>query len=82
MQTILDVSRLDAGQLVLAPGLVAFSPLLRHAVDVVFVDSNRHIDWKIPKSLPPLWADETYLEKAIMGTSHFSQSFAEIYVRK
>ena len=65
VQTILDVSRLEAGQLELNLGPVAISPLLRHAVDVAFAGQKRQIDWEIPSSLPPLWADEMYLEKII-----------------
>lgn len=65
VQTILDVSRLEAGQLEFNPGPVAISPLLRHAVDVAFAGQKRQIDWQIPSPLPPLWADEMYLEKII-----------------
>ncbi|MFQ5421350.1 MAG: sensor histidine kinase [Anaerolineae bacterium] len=65
VQTILDVSRLDAGQLELNLGPVAVVPLLNHVVSVVFADKKRQIDWDVPTSLPPLWADETYLEKIV-----------------
>ncbi len=65
VQTILDVSRLEAGQLELNPGPVAVSPLLRHTVDVVFANKKRPVVWEVLPSLPPLWADEMYLEKII-----------------
>lgn len=65
VQTILDVSRLDAGQLRLHPGPVAVTPLLKRAVDVILANSNRPIEWNLCPDLPPLWADEVYLEEIV-----------------
>jgi signal transduction histidine kinase len=65
VRTILDVSRLDAGQLRLHPGPVAVTPLLKRAVDVVLPSSGRPIEWNLSPDLPPLWADEIYLEEII-----------------
>lgn len=65
VQTILDVSRLDAGQLRLHPGPVAVIPLLERAAEVVLANSGRPIEWSLCPDLPPLWADETYLEEIV-----------------
>lgn len=65
VKTILDVSRLDAGQLRLHPGPVAVIPLLERAVEVVLANSGRPIEWQISPELPPLWADETHLEEIV-----------------
>lgn len=63
VKTILDVSRLEAGKIVLNPGLVAIHPLLQRTVDVTCASHQRKILWKIPSDLPPIWADEIYLEE-------------------
>lgn len=65
VQTILDVSRLDAGKLRLHPGPVAVVPLLKRAVEVVLSTRGRPIEWNLCANIPPLWADETYLEEII-----------------
>jgi len=65
VQIILDVSRLDAGQLRLHPGPVAVIPLLKRAVEVVISSSGRPIEWNLCPDLPPLWADEIYLEEIV-----------------
>jgi signal transduction histidine kinase len=64
VQTILDLSRLDAGKLRITPGPVAVPPLLRRAVEVVLSHSNRPVEWHLCSDLPPLWADENLLEEA------------------
>ena len=63
VQTILDVSKLSAGKLNLNCGPVAVLPLLKRATDVVLMSEGRKVEWSVPGSLPPVWADETYLEK-------------------
>lgn len=65
VQTILDVSRLDAGKLVLTSGPVAVMPLLRRAAEVACTCEEQRIHWVVPEDLPPVWADEIYLEKII-----------------
>ena len=65
VQTILDVSRLEAGKLRLHPGPVAVIPLLKRAAEVVLSNSARPIEWNLCPDLPPLWADETYLEEIV-----------------
>ncbi len=64
VQTILDLSRLDAGKLRISPGPVAVPPLLRRAAEVVLSRSNRPVEWDLCSDLPPLWADEDLLEEA------------------
>jgi signal transduction histidine kinase len=64
VQTILDLSRLDAGKLRITPGPVAVPPLLRRAVEIVLSASKRPVEWDLGSDLPPLWADETVLEEA------------------
>lgn len=65
VQTILDVSRLEAGQLRLHPGPVAVIPLLKRAAEVILGSSDRPIEWNLCPGLPPLWADEIYLEEIV-----------------
>jgi len=64
VQTILDVSRLEAGRIVLNVGPVAVAPILRRAVEVVLGD-RRPIIWQLPEQIPPIWADEIYYEQVI-----------------
>lgn len=65
VQTILDVSRLDAGILNLNFGPVAVEPFLRRLVELVFAAEGREVVFELPASLPPMWADEIYFEKVI-----------------
>jgi hypothetical protein len=53
--------------------------LLRHAVDVVFSDGKMQVDWKIPLFLSPLWAVETYLEKAFSKLLKAFSRFVSIH---
>jgi PAS domain S-box-containing protein len=63
VEAILDISRLDAGQLPLVLGPVALEPLLKRiAASVEFTD---RIDVWVAYGLPPAWADEIYLEHII-----------------
>ncbi len=65
VQTILDVSRLEAGKLAMTLGPVAVRPLVEQAAAIVLASSPRRIDWDIAPDLPPIWGDETYLEQTI-----------------
>ena len=64
VQTILDISRLDAGRLTLNLGPVAVSPILYRSVEVV-LGARREIKWNLPAEIPPVWADEVYYEQII-----------------
>lgn len=65
VQTILDVSRLEAGKLAITLGPVAVRPLVEQAAAVVLASSTRKVEWDIAADLPPIWGDETYLEQTI-----------------
>jgi signal transduction histidine kinase len=65
VQTILDVSRLDAGKLAITLGPVAVRPLVEQASTIVLASATRKVEWNIDADLPPIWGDETYLEQAI-----------------
>lgn len=65
VQTILDVSRLDAGILSLNLGPAAVAPMLQRAIDLVFISGEREIKRDIPNNLPPIWVDENYFEKIV-----------------
>ncbi len=60
---ILEISRLEAGKLTLNCGPVALRPLLQRVVDSLVTD--RPLDVRLPEQLPPLWADEIYLEEML-----------------
>ena len=67
IETILDVSRLEAGQLTPSAGPVALEPLLvRVCASVVANEADRR-DWnlEVTPELPPIWADETLLEEIV-----------------
>jgi signal transduction histidine kinase len=65
VQTILDVSRLEAGKLAMTLGPVAVRPLVEQGAAIVLASSPRRIEWDIDPDLPPIWGDETYLEQTI-----------------
>ncbi len=65
VQTILDVSRLDAGKLAITLGPVAVRPLVEQAAAIVLSAGQRKLVWNITADLPPIWGDETYLEQTI-----------------
>jgi signal transduction histidine kinase len=65
VQTILDVSKLDAGKLNLNLGLVTVAPLLRRVTEVTLLGSERKVIMNEPESVPAVWADEIYLEKIL-----------------
>jgi signal transduction histidine kinase len=65
VQTILDVSRLEAGKLAITLGPVAVRPLIEQASLIVLSSSPRKVEWNITPDVPPIWGDETYLEQTI-----------------
>lgn len=65
VQTILDVSRLEAGKLAITLGPVAVHPLIEQAATIVLASGQRKVEWNITPNLPPIWGDETYLEQTI-----------------
>ena len=65
VRNLLDMSQLEAGKLTLNVGPVAVLPLMTRAVETVLPNTNRPINWETPSALPPVWADEIYLEEVI-----------------
>ena len=65
VQTILDVSRLEAGKIKFDAGPVAVTPLLRRCAETTFGLSPRSVHWRIQHDLPPAWVDEAYLEEIV-----------------
>lgn len=65
VQTILDLSRLEAGKLSITLGPVAALPLLQRAAGAVLPNGERLLLWEVPHDLPPLWGDEIYIEEII-----------------
>jgi signal transduction histidine kinase len=62
VQTILDVSRLEAGRITLNLGLVPVVPILYRSVEVI-LGTRREIKWNLPAKIPPVWADEIHYEQ-------------------
>jgi signal transduction histidine kinase len=67
IETILDISRLEAGQLTTRPGPVAVEPLLARVGASVGASEARRLDWtlQVGPGLPPVWADEMLLEEIV-----------------
>jgi len=65
VQTILDLSRLEAGKLTFSLGPVSLKPMLQHVADVTLRLEGRSVQWNVEPQLPPAWADELYLEEVI-----------------
>ncbi len=76
VQTILDVSRLEAGKLEIHPGPVAVRPLMEQAAAVTFASSPRTLEWKFDENLPPVWADETHLEEILRNLMHNADKYS------
>jgi two-component system sensor kinase FixL len=64
VQTILDVSRLEAGRVALNFGLVPVVPILHRSVEVI-LGTRRIVKWNLPAEIPPIWADEIHYEQII-----------------
>lgn len=66
IQTILDVSRIEAGQLNLRLGPVAVEPLLgRTCAATLASEPDRPLSLKVVPGLPPAWADEMLVEEIV-----------------
>ncbi len=76
VQTILDVSRLEAGKLEINLGPVALRPLMEQAAEVVLIPKNRRIEWKFDADLPPVWADEVHLEEIIRNLMRNAEKYS------
>ncbi|MCX6080884.1 MAG: HAMP domain-containing sensor histidine kinase [Chloroflexi bacterium] len=65
VQTILNVSRLEAGKLEVNIGPVALRPLMEQAAEVILIPSGRPLEWKFSPDLPPVLTDEIHLEEIL-----------------
>ena len=66
IQTILDVSRIEAGRLTLRLGAVAMEPLLARAcASTLEAEPDRRLALSVPAALPPVWADEMLVEEVV-----------------
>lgn len=65
VQTILDISRLEAGKITFNFGPVALKPVVARCVNSSLDCSNRPIFWATETGVPPAWADEIYLEEVV-----------------
>jgi PAS domain S-box-containing protein len=65
VETVLDVSRLDAGELPLTLGPAPIDVAVRQALEMFAGETHAPIDVAIEPGLPFAWADETYLTQVI-----------------
>ncbi len=65
VQTILDLSRLEAGRLKFNLGPTPLTPMLKYVADVTLRLGGRAAQWDVEPQLPPAWADELYLEEVV-----------------
>lgn len=76
VQTILDVSRLETGKLEFNLGPVALRPLMEQAAEVILVSKNCCLEWEFDTNLPPVWADEIYLEEIIRNLMRNAEKYS------
>ena len=76
VQTILDISRLEAGKLDINPGPVALRPLMEQAAEVVLIPKNRPLEWDFTPDLPPAWADEIHLEEIVRNLMRNAEKYS------
>ncbi|MBK7180952.1 MAG: hypothetical protein IPH82_27880 [Chloroflexi bacterium] len=75
VQTLLDVSQLQTGKLQFNYGPVAVKPLLKRAAEIVLGSESERVTWQIPVALPPVWADETYIEQIVRNLVRNAQKY-------
>lgn len=77
IQTILDVSRLEAGRLQPRLGPVAVGPLLAEVCAATLdVEPSREYELLVPDGLPPAWADETLLGEVVRNLIENAMRYA------
>ncbi len=76
VQTILDISRLEAGKLDINLGPVALRPLMEKAAEVVLIPKNRKLEWEFTPDLPPVWADEVHLEEIVRNLMRNAEKYS------
>lgn len=65
-QMVLDISRIDAGKLMLNPGPTLIEPLLMRVICSELANNDRSIHWTPIEKLPPVMADELYLAEILL----------------
>jgi len=78
VQTILDVSRLEAGKLDINIGPVALRPLMEQAADVILIPTGRPLEWRFSPDLPPVLADEIHLETIVRNLMRNADKFSPL----
>ncbi len=85
VQTILDISRLEAGKIRVTCGPVAVRPLLESAVAGVLAATRRPLVWDVAADIPPLWGDEIYtgevVRNLLRNADKYSPPDSPIHVR-
>ncbi len=77
VQTILDISRLDAGKISITCGPVAVYPLLENVTQSLFGTTNhRQLIWEIEPDLTPLWGDEIYTGEVLRNLLNNAHKYA------
>lgn len=76
VQTILDISRLEAGKVEITIGPVALRPLMEQAANVVLIPKGRTLEWKFSPDLPPVLADEIHLEEIIRNLMRNAEKYS------
>ena len=76
VETMLDVSQLEAGKIRPTCGPVAVRPLLGRAAQVTLGLDEARVVWNLPADLPPVWADEIYLEQTVRNLVRNAQKYA------
>jgi len=76
VQTILDVSRLEADKLDINIGPVALRPLMEQAAEVILIPTGRPLEWKFSSALPPVLADEIHLEAIIRNLMRNAEMYS------
>lgn len=77
VQTILDVSRLEAGRFTLNLGPVAVAPILHRSVEVL-LGTRRSVKWTLPAEIPPVWADEIHYEHIIRNLLRNADKYSPV----
>ena len=68
INNLLDVSRLEDGRMVVTPEWVSIEPIVNTAISQVLPEANRvniHIASIIEDDLPPLYVDQTHMERIL-----------------
>jgi len=78
---ILDLSRLDAGQLTLHPAPVQIRRLLQSTAELLSPRAQAkglEVGWSVPADLPSVWADEGRLRQILFNLAGNAVKFTEV----